>query len=129
VGSEHKLVLPRQGVELAEIVEYLDVGVEVGDRLAFGEQPSQQPGLHRRGKLHQVVARRHPLEGVEVEVGRGADLERLRRGIEVAVDLVDDEHAHSPLRVLAVEGLAQHAGLGEIVLRDDRADVHFRTLP
>ena len=126
VRRDDEAMLVQQRLELAEAAVDLDVGVEVGERrrAAHVEQVAQQPGLDRRRQLEHVVQRSHAVEVLDVQVGGREDLKRLRRRVQVAVVVVDDEHEAAPVWVVLGERLGQHAGERRVVGGDDRADVH-----
>ena len=88
------------------------------------EQMAQEPRLYRGGELEHAVATGHGLERLTADVPWTENRERLVVWVDVALQLVDDEHGEPPVGMVAGERVGQHPGVREVVLRDDRADVH-----
>ncbi len=123
VRRQHDAVLAGELLDLVERSVDLDVGVEVGgDVPAVREQPPEQPRLHCGRELEDVVDHRHPPEllVVEPDLRRKEGLEGLpfsaRRSRRV-----DHEHREARIGMMDQERLGEHAGMRQIVSRDDRA--------
>ena len=124
VRDQHNPVLGGESIEPGQRAVDHDVWIQVGDRRACGvQQMPQQPGLDRCTELEHGVARRHRLERFAADVWRREDLERFLRGIDVAVELVDDQGPATRLRVCGEQRACEHPRMGNVVLGDDRADV------
>ena len=93
VRVDDERVLPQQVLHLAQRIEDLDVRIEVGDPLDAGaiEQMAQQPRLDRGRELEHAVPGRHLVPGLDRELVRPHDLERLDTAVDLAVDVVDHQ--------------------------------------
>ena len=54
-------------------------------------------------------------------------LERLLGRVDVALEVVDHEHLQVPSGWCSVNDRAEHPRVRDVVLGDDRADVHWAT--
>ena len=132
VARDRREVMRRQddavlGRELADLVQRRDdpdVGVEIHGVVLLGQELSQQPRLHRGRQLDDAVGRHHLLERLAVDVLGGQQAVGLLRRVDIALDTVEDEHGQLGVRVLLAQGQGQDPRVGEVVLGDDRADVH-----
>ena len=124
VRREDDAVLDRELADLVQRRDDPDVGVEVDGVILLGQQLAQQPGLDRRRQLDDAVGRHHLLERLAVDVLGPQQAVRLLRGVDEAIDAVEHEHGQLGVRVLLAQGQRQDPRVGEVVLGDDRADVH-----
>ena len=128
VRVEHEPVVAHRLEHLVQRRVQAHVRVEV-DRAVAGlrEHPAQEPRLHGRRELEHAVHDRHALEAVDVELVDADHVERLLRRVDVALDVVDDQDLEAQIRVLLGQRSPEHPRVGEVVLRDDRPDLHWVT--
>ena len=84
-------------------------------------QALEEERLDRGVDLEQAVLEREGREVGDAEVLREEQRERLRRGVEPALDAVGEEDPEARPGVVLAERLRQHAGERQVVLGDDGA--------
>src|SRR6185312_11003539 len=100
-------------VELPEVAEDQDVGIEVADPVnAQGAvQVEEEPGLDRRRQLDDRVAEREVLEARNAELIGEGDGERLLLIAMARLRAVDDEHADFARRMAIEERAGEGPGV------------------
>lgn len=123
VGRQHGVGAAQSVVELPEVAEDQDVGIEVAGPVAAqgAVEVEEEPGLDRGGQLEDRVAEREMGEAWDAELVREGDGERLVLIAMPGLRVVDDEHADLPLGVPGEERTGERPRVSEVVVRDDGA--------